>query len=294
MRAVKKSGPMRLPGNPASRSDRAGRTLHVDRAPPARDARRQDPSFASTLANGLAVLEAFDIDAPLLGNSELAARTGLTRPTVARLSSSLARLGYLRYLPGPAKYTLWTGPLRAAYPFLAHLPFPPAARSAMQALADDLHAAVTLVVMDGDRGLVLDASRGTEFDEHHPALGLSAPLIRIAVGRAMLALLPDGERSAVLEALAAREPRDWSKYGQTVLDGIRDTLERGVCVSRGDWRSHIHSAGVPLLRTPEGICYGLSCGIAAFRLRPGQLEDEVAVRLSDLRNSIRAMLRDAE
>lgn len=44
-------------------------------------------SFATTLAKGLAVLEAFDAGATSLGNTDLAARTGLTRPTVARLSS---------------------------------------------------------------------------------------------------------------------------------------------------------------------------------------------------------------
>jgi DNA-binding IclR family transcriptional regulator len=291
MRAVKPSKPGRPSRESRPEAEHARRTVHVERAAAATGARREDPSFASTLANGLAVLEAFDLDSPVLGNTELAARTGLTRPTVARLSSTLARLGYLRYQPRQAKYALWTGPLRAAYPFLARLPFPRGARPAMQALADDLRAAVTLVVMDGDRGLVLDASRGTEIEEHRPDLGLSAPLIRIAVGRAMLSMLPEAERAALLDTLAAAAPRDWSQYGQTALEGVRDTLARGVCVSRGDWLSHVHSAGVPLLRTPEGICYGLSCGIAAFRLRPGQLEDEVAMRLLDLRNSIRAMMQ---
>ena len=35
-----------------------------------------DAAFATTLAKGLVVLEAFDADAPMLGNMELSARTG--------------------------------------------------------------------------------------------------------------------------------------------------------------------------------------------------------------------------
>jgi len=43
-----------------------------------------DAAFATTLAKGLVVLEAFDAAAPMLGNMELAARTGIPRPTVGR------------------------------------------------------------------------------------------------------------------------------------------------------------------------------------------------------------------
>ena len=49
-----------------------------------------DTAFATTLAKGLVVLEAFDAGAPMLGNMELAARTGISRPTVARLTHTLA------------------------------------------------------------------------------------------------------------------------------------------------------------------------------------------------------------
>ena len=55
----------------------------------------KDPQFAYTLAKGLAVLRAFDGSSPFLSNSEIARRTGLTRPTVARLTRTLGMLGYL-------------------------------------------------------------------------------------------------------------------------------------------------------------------------------------------------------
>ena len=58
-----------------------------------------DAAFATTLAKGLVVLEAFKAATPLLGNMELSTRTGIPRPTVARLTHTLAELGYLRYDP---------------------------------------------------------------------------------------------------------------------------------------------------------------------------------------------------
>ena len=55
-----------------------------------------DPSFATTLAHGLDVLAAFRNRSGGLSNAELAAATCLSRPTVSRLTYTLAQLGYLK------------------------------------------------------------------------------------------------------------------------------------------------------------------------------------------------------
>src|SRR6476646_8826941 len=54
-----------------------------------------DPSFATTLAHGLDVLAAFRNRSGSLSNADLALHTGLSRPTVSRLTYTLAQLGYL-------------------------------------------------------------------------------------------------------------------------------------------------------------------------------------------------------
>src|SRR5438034_9790071 len=55
-----------------------------------------DRQFATTLARGLEVLRCFTPLEPLLGNKEISVRTGLPKPTVPRLTDSVATLGYLR------------------------------------------------------------------------------------------------------------------------------------------------------------------------------------------------------
>ena len=54
-----------------------------------------DPAFATTLAHGLDVLAAFRNRSGSLSNADLALHTGLSRPTVSRLSYTLEQLGYL-------------------------------------------------------------------------------------------------------------------------------------------------------------------------------------------------------
>src|SRR4029078_4281603 len=77
-----------------------------------------DPSFATTLAHGLDVLAAFRNGSGSLSNADLAAHTGLSRPTVSRLTYTLAQLGYLKR-DAKGRFELGLGILAAAYPGLS-------------------------------------------------------------------------------------------------------------------------------------------------------------------------------
>ena len=69
-------------------------SVSISRSKAAVDA--ADPSFATTLAHGLDVLAVFRNGSRSLSNADLAASTGLSRPTVSRLTYTLAQLGYLK------------------------------------------------------------------------------------------------------------------------------------------------------------------------------------------------------
>ena len=54
----------------------------------------RDRQFATTLARGLDILLSYRVGETLLGNKDFAIRTGLSKPTVARLTHTLTELGY--------------------------------------------------------------------------------------------------------------------------------------------------------------------------------------------------------
>ena len=72
---------------------------------------------------------------------------------------------------------------------------------------------------------------------------------------------------------------------------MRQCVKREFCVSYGDWASETHAAAVPLFRDPDfgRACFALNCGIPAFRLRPGELEADIAPRLVQLAKAIRVL-----
>ena len=71
----------------------------------------RDRKFVVALARGLEVLRAFTPSEGLLGNQEIAARTGLAKATVTRLTYTLTTLGYLTHIDRLEKYQLAPGAL---------------------------------------------------------------------------------------------------------------------------------------------------------------------------------------
>jgi len=254
-----------------------------------------DSNFATTLAKGLAVLESFGPNDVALGNSDLAARTGLARPTVARLTYTLAELGYLRYDNPRSKYRLGVRSLRMAHPLLASLTFRQFARPMMQELATDVGGTVSIGVLYGAEVVYVETARSGDVGAHTPDIGMAIPILFAAVGRALAAMLTPDEASAIDARLQAEYADKWMIYGERYLAGREACVRNGVNVSYGDWIEATHAAGVPLFRARESDdCFALNCGVPAFRLRPGQMEAEIAPRLKALAANIRSIAGESE
>ncbi len=80
-----------------------------------------DRKFVIALARGLDVLRAFTPTDSLLGNQEIAARAGLPKATVSRLTYTLTKLGYLTHIERLSKYTLAPAALVIGYSALIHI-----------------------------------------------------------------------------------------------------------------------------------------------------------------------------
>src|SRR4029079_7847158 len=107
-----------------------------------------DRKFVVAVARGLEVLRAFTPSEGLLGNQEIAARTGLPKATVSRLTYTLTALGYLSRLDRLEKYQLAPGALAIGYATLANMRIRQIAKPYMSALANLTGASVALGTRD--------------------------------------------------------------------------------------------------------------------------------------------------
>ncbi len=80
-----------------------------------------NPQYSSTLGNGLDVLKCFSNNEPILGNTDISKKLGLSKPTISRLLFTLTALGFLQRLSASGKYTLGPSLLTLSYPLLRQL-----------------------------------------------------------------------------------------------------------------------------------------------------------------------------
>jgi DNA-binding IclR family transcriptional regulator len=243
-------------------------------APP--DTETTDRQFAINLARGLQVLRAFTPAEPMLGNRELADRTGLPKATISRLTYTLTLLGYLNRSKRYQRYRLGAGVLTLGYPMLAAMQIRQIARPYMEKLARETRCSVNLGMRDRLNVVYVDTCRPGRDNSAQPDIGSTRPLLATAIGRALLLSESTNERQAVLNRLRLNDPE---RYAVDQPQWEADRLAfagRGFTLSRGDWIRDIQAIAVPIRQPPDEERIALNCTMVSRRPADDWLERTVA------------------
>jgi DNA-binding IclR family transcriptional regulator len=238
------------------------------------------------VARALQVLDAFRHGDEPIGNSELADRTGLPKPTVSRLTYTLAQCGYLTYDTKRREYELGGGALAVGAAALSRRNVRSVARPLMRQLAAESGFNVGLGTHDHDQRMIYtDACEGPSLIGLRLQAGDRIPLLTTAMGRAWLAGLEADARNELL----ATQRADVPALVKTIEDAVRDVRRRGFCISAGDWQKDIHGVAAP-------ICVGdrvfaLNLGGPAYRLPMSSMNEELGPRIAAIAQRIEAALR---
>jgi DNA-binding IclR family transcriptional regulator len=265
----------------------APRVSVISRSRPAGD--EGDPSFATTLAHGLDVLAAFRNSSGPLSNADLALHTGLSRPTVSRLTHTLTQLGYLKR-DAKGRFELGLGVLAAAYPVLSALKVRQLARPLMRDFAAYAGGTVSIAMPYGLDFIYVETLRTTDAVPHVPDVGFTGTLATTAVGRALLTLFNEDELDRYVQTVKAERPQELEYVQARTLPDVERCKERGFAVSIGEWRREIFGVAAPLYRTATGDCLSVNCGIPSFRFSAEQIERECGPRILGLARSIRSLV----
>ncbi|EPB6961912.1 IclR family transcriptional regulator [Pseudomonas aeruginosa] len=255
-----------------------------------KDEELKDRQFVTALARGLELLRCFTPRESLLGNQELAKKTGLPKPTVSRLTHTLTRLGYLRHLPHSGKYQLEVGVMSFGYAMLSNLSIRALARPLMEEMAGYAKAAVAMAARDRLSMIYLDVVHGEANLTMRRQVGSHLSLHRSAIGRACLAAMPEDEREFILGHIRKRHPEDWPEVRKGLERAFRDYADYGFCLSLGEWQRDVNAVGVALHHESHGLL-AFNCGGPSFHLKREKLEDDIGPRLLHMVHNIEAATR---
>ncbi|MFA7059865.1 MAG: IclR family transcriptional regulator [Pedobacter sp.] len=249
-----------------------------------------DRQSVRALERGLEVLRSFKPGDRLLGNQEIAARTGLPKPTISRLTHTLTRLGYLSYSEKFGKYHLDSAVLALGYSYLVNMDVRRIARPLMQEFAEYTQASVALGVQDRLNMLYIEACRSSATVTLTLDVGSQIPIATTSMGRALLCALPEAERNFILDQVQLRNEADCPRIKTGIEQAQKDYAERGFCLSLGDWKRDVHAVAAPLTPSDGSRVLVFSCVGASFQLRRHMLEDDIGPRLLNLITNVKETL----
>jgi DNA-binding IclR family transcriptional regulator len=251
----------------------------------------EDRQFVAALERGLRVMRAFSSSRDLLSNGELAKRTGLTKPTVSRLTYTLARLGYLSHASDTGLYRLGAQALVLGNAAVAQLDIRLVAQPLMQELAAYAPVGVLLCARSGLDMICIEMRRSPQVVGLGLDVGDRLPIALTAPGRAYLACLPADKRTLLLAELRKSNQTGWQKVSRGIEKAKKDIDARGFCMTIGDWFPEFNSAAVPLnIESPYGTLT-LNIGGFASSLPVALIETDLGPRLVRLARRVERLLR---
>lgn len=238
---------------------------------PPRRRHHEAPTLNRSLKRGIEVLRAFRPGADLLGNGEIAERTGLSRATVSRLAQTLVESGLLEHDRGRRAYRLAAPVLSFAHAMRAGSPALNAAAPLMRALAEKMRINVGLAVADRDEMVYLESVRyNRRVSLRNVVAGQRVPMELTSLGRAYLAVAEAPERRALMALFRSRRPGEWRQLSNEIEAAKLSVEQHGYCAA--SWQPEVLALATPLV-VPDGPVYVLNVSVStAASLRDAEAD----------------------
>ena len=221
------------------------------------------------LLHGLAVLDMFSQDRPVIGIGEVARHLGVHRSTASRLAATLATAGYLEPAGGgQGRYRLAAklavlGEIAAAGSELPSVALP-RLRDLVSRLGETGH----LGVLEGTEAVTVAVVDGWQTVRMHSWVGKRSPAHCSSMGKALLAGLSTAD-------LLARYPDPELPASTPATITTRDELEkcladvrtRGYAEDREELEPHLYCVAAPVFGRDGTVVASVSVSGPASRLR---------------------------
>lgn len=207
--------------------------------------RDSDPDFVESIARGFDVLKAFDRSRPRMALSEVAAVTGLARPTARRILRTLEALGYVR--AGSGGFELTPRVLELGVTYVEALGLWEVARPHLEDLVGQTHESSSIAQLDGSDIVYVARVAVPKLIALAVHIGTRFPAAPTSLGKVLLAGLgPEELEKAIAEPSRAGVLPRWSPERAELDRVLREVRAQGWALTDEQLASGIRSVAAPL------------------------------------------------
>lgn len=253
-----------------------------------------EPRYSQSLERGLAILECFSRERPVLGIAEIADLLGMSRSTTHRYVSTLAALGHLRQ-GAQRKYRLGLGVTSLGMSALNAMGLREHAHADLLELRTRAVYTTSLAVLDGPEIVYVDHLRSLRGRQAKINPGLQAgsrlPAYCTAMGKVLLAHTPKRERQEALAdtTLARRGPNAITSE-KALRAELKRVLQEGVAVEDQECMSGLIAIAAPVRNEANDVIAAIDLSTHTSRITVEDLADALHPHLVSTANRISARL----
>jgi IclR family transcriptional regulator, pca regulon regulatory protein len=230
------------------------------------DAFTGDPDFMTSLARGLAVIQAFSQKKRQLTISQVSAKTGFSRAAVRRCLYTLAKLGFAGSDDNRHFY-LRPRVLALGHSYISSMPLATAAQPILEHFSRLMHESCSIATLDGLDIVYVARANVTRIMAIDLGVGSRLPAFCTSMGRVLLAHLPPDE----LESFLARIP--FTRYTERTIvtvDKLRPVLRlvlrNGYSIVDQELELGLRSMAVPIQNPSGKVVAAVNVGAHAQRV----------------------------
>ena len=231
-----------------------------------------DPNFMSSLARGLAVINAFQERKRHLTIAQISHRTGIPRAAVQRCLYTLMKLGYAS--TDGRTYALLPKVLTLGHAYLSSTPLAVSAQPFLDRTSEQLHEACNLATLEGDEVLYIARSAIPQrLISVDLSVGSRLPAYCTSMGRILLAALDDDSLRDYL-ARADLKPRTSRTLHtpEALWECLMQVREQGWCIVDQELEQSLRSVAVPVRDAAGRVLAAMNVSTHAGRVSRQELE----------------------
>ena len=251
-----------------------------------------DPNYMTSLARGLAVIQAFSQQRHQLTVSQLSNQAGFSRAAVRRCLYTLTKLGFAGSSDS-RHFFLRPRVLTLGHSYISSMPLATAAQPVLEHVSHLLHESCSIATLDGLDIIYVARANVTRIMSIHLGVGSRLPAFCTSLGRVLLAHLRPEELESYLARVELTACTQWTVSSVDRLRQILRLVRRnGYAIVDQELELGLRSMAVPI-QNPDGnnVVAALNVGTHTQRVSIQTLQTRFLPHLRAAAQELSMLLR---
>jgi len=230
------------------------------------DAHGGDPNFMTSLARGLAVIQAFSQRQRELTVSQISVKTGFSRAAVRRCLYTLGKLGFAAS-DDSRHFYLRPRVLALGHSYISSMPLAAMAQPILENVSHILHESCSIATLDRTEIIYIARANVTRIMSIDLGVGSRLPAFCTSMGRVLMAELSAEKLDDFLARVEFKRYTERTLVNAEKLRQVLRLVQRnGYCIVDQELESGLRSLAVPIRDSAGRVVAALNVGAHAQRV----------------------------